>query len=70
MQGERSGTMSKGTPTRPIRVALGLWDRFGEATERVGTDRSTALRAFMAWYIGEEGAKLPKRPGPIIRGDQ
>ena len=50
------------TPTRPIRVDLELWARFGEATERQGTDRSVVLREFMAWYARDDGAKLPKRP--------
>jgi hypothetical protein len=55
------------TPTRPIRVDLGLWDRFGEATAAADTDRSTALRGFMAWYAREPGARMPKRPGESAR---
>lgn len=50
------------TPTRPIRVPLDLWARFGEAATRAGTDRSAVLRDFMRWYAREPGAKLPKRP--------
>lgn len=52
------------TPTRPIRVDLGLWDRFGWAAGAAGYDRSTVLREFMAWYVREPGAKMPRRPEP------
>ena len=50
------------TPTRPIRVDPALWVRFGRAAERAGTDRSSLLRAFMAWYARDVGAALPRRP--------
>jgi hypothetical protein len=50
------------TPTRPIRVDPELWERFGAATEAAGTDRSSVLRAFMAWYCRDPGAKMPRRP--------
>lgn len=50
------------TPTRPIRVPLDLWGRFGEATKRQGTDRSAILRDFMRWYAHDDGAKMPRRP--------
>lgn len=50
------------TPTRPIRVDASLWDDFGKAATASGTDRSAALRAFMAWYARRPGAKLPTRP--------
>lgn len=50
------------TPTRPIRVDLGMWASFGIATKAMGEDRSSALRAFMAWYMSEPGAELPERP--------
>ena len=50
------------TPTRPIRVPLDLWERFGEAAKQNKLDRSTVLRDFMRWYVHEVGAKMPKRP--------
>ncbi len=53
------------TPVRPIRVEGGLWDEFGQATTAGGTDRSAALRAFMAWYARRPGAKLPARPAAL-----
>ncbi|MGQ4353182.1 GIY-YIG nuclease family protein [Streptomyces drozdowiczii] len=56
-----SGTTGK-TPTRPIRVDLGMWAEFGAATQAMGTDRSAALRAFMAWYVNRPSAPLPVRP--------
>lgn len=50
------------TPTRPIRIDLDLWDRFGHATEQMGTDRSAYLREVIRWVLREPGAKMPKRP--------
>lgn len=53
------------TPVRPIRVEAGLWDDFGKAATASDTDRSAALRAFMAWYARRPGAKLPVRPAVV-----
>ena len=53
------------TPTRPIRVDVALWNDFGQATTASDTDRSAALRAFMAWYARRPGAKLPARPAVV-----
>jgi hypothetical protein len=53
------------TPVRPIRVEAGLWDDFGKAAAASDTDRSAALRAFMAWYARRPGAKLPERPAAV-----
>ena len=36
--------------------------RFGEAAKAQGTDRSALVRAFVAWYMREQGAELPRRP--------
>jgi hypothetical protein len=47
------------TPTRPIRIDLDLWERFGAVAQ---PDRSTVLREFIRWYVGEPGTKAPKRP--------
>lgn len=58
------------TPTRPIRVDLELWARFGDATKRQDTDRSAALREFMAWYARDPGAKMPKRPDVASDGNE
>lgn len=38
-----------------------LWERFGETVGK--TNRAGMLRAFVAWYMREPGAKLPRRPG-------
>lgn len=54
---------------RGIRVDDDLWDAFGKAVAAAGGDRSYLLRELMRWYVREEGAKLPKRPEPIIRSD-
>jgi len=50
------------TPARPIRIEGDLWEAFGAACEAVGLDRSAAVRAFMAWFARQPGAKMPKRP--------
>lgn len=53
------------TPVRPIRVDAELWEDFGKAATASATDRSAALRAFMAWYARRPGAKLPIRPAAV-----
>lgn len=54
---------TEGTARQTVRIDSDLWARFGDATERAEppTDRSTALRDFVKWYLRERGAKLPKR---------
>lgn len=50
----------KHTPHRPMRVPQGRWDAFGAL---VGVrQRTRIVNEFIAWYVGEPGAKLPKRP--------
>jgi predicted transcriptional regulator len=55
-------TSSKITPTRPIRVDLDLWAKFGKIADQLDTDRSALIRDFIRWMVREPGAKLPKRP--------
>ena len=51
------------TPLRTVRVDDDLWLPFGDAVEGQGEpDRSAVLRQFIAWYLREPGAKMPKRP--------
>lgn len=45
-----------------LRLPADLWEAFGQAAQRAGVDRSTLLRAFIAWYARKDGAKLPRRP--------
>ncbi|WP_157253155.1 hypothetical protein [Nonomuraea typhae] len=50
---------------RRFRTTDDLWKRFGEAVERSDdpeADMSKVLRAFVRWYVGDPGAKLPERP--------
>ena len=48
------------TPHRPIRVPTARWNAFGAL---VGLrNRAAVVNAFIAWYIGEPGAKLPRPP--------
>lgn len=50
------------TPHRPIRVSDARWAAFGAL---VGDrNRAEVVRQFIAWYVGEKGAKLPARPKP------
>ncbi|MEV4181664.1 hypothetical protein AB0J28_09475 [Streptosporangium canum] len=50
------------TRHRPIRVDDDLWVAFGRLVgER---NRSAVIRDFIRWYVGERGAKAPKRPTP------
>ena len=51
------------TPHRMVRIADGRWDRFGLLAGV--RERSRVINEFVAWYVGEEGAKLPKRPKPV-----
>lgn len=52
----------RGTPHAAIRMPEDVWRRFGEAAKAQGTDRSALVRAFVAWYMREQGAELPRRP--------
>lgn len=52
----------RGTTRRVIRVGDGLWERFGQASQEAGMDRTAAIRAFMLWFTGYPGAELPAKP--------
>lgn len=55
------------TEVRRFRTTDDLWESFGEAVRRCPdpeADMSKVLRAFVRWYVGEPGAKLPERPDP------
>lgn len=50
------------TPHRPMRVPQGRWDAFGAL---VGIrNRTRVVNEFIAWYVGEPDAKMPRRPKP------
>lgn len=57
-----NGVTSKGTDRKTLRADTPLWERFGAAVERLGTDRSAWLRDAMRWCVGEPGAEMPQRP--------
>jgi hypothetical protein len=48
------------TPRRQIALSGDLWDRLGLLVGDRG--RSEVIRALVAWYLREPGAKLPERP--------
>jgi hypothetical protein len=55
------------TPHRMVRISDAHWSRFGQL---VGVrERSRVIKEFVAWYVGEPGAKLPRRPKPVDNGD-
>ncbi len=51
------------TPHRMVRISDDRWDRFGLLAGL--RERSRVINEFVAWYNGEPGAKLPKRPKPV-----
>jgi len=61
--GYMSTRSGRGTPRQTLRVPEALWIRFGAAAARAETDRSALVRALIAWYVREPGARLPERPG-------
>jgi hypothetical protein len=50
------------TPNHSIRVPKERWDKAAEKAEKAGTDRTKVTNDLLAWYVKEDGAKLPKRP--------
>ena len=60
---------AKGTSIQNIRVDRELWADAKAAAEEQGTDRSAVVRAFLEWYVGRPGARLPERPGGDNRAD-
>lgn len=46
------------------QVADEEWADFETAAAETNTDRSALVAAFIRWYIGRPGAKLPQRPEP------
>lgn len=57
----RAGRSTGRMAMRQVRIPPPLWREFGQA---VGDDnRSAVLRDFMRWFVGEPGARKPRRPG-------
>lgn len=51
-------------PVRGVRIPDTRWDKFGNATNTMGTTKSEVINDFVAWYVHEHGAKRPTRPEP------
>jgi antitoxin component of RelBE/YafQ-DinJ toxin-antitoxin module len=49
------------TANRTIRIDETLWANAGAVAKAHGTDRATVIKAFLRWYIAEDGAELPDR---------
>lgn len=54
---------TRGTNLQNIRIDRTLWTEAGAAANQQGTDRSAVIRAFLEWYVGRPGARIPERPG-------
>lgn len=54
------------TPISRFRIDADEWRNFGEAVPE-GSDRSSVLRQFVAWYLGRPDAELPTRPEKTSR---
>jgi hypothetical protein len=52
-------TDSAKTPTRPIRIPHEDWEDFGVLCASSGTNRSKAIREYIAWCL--ERPSAPKR---------
>ena len=57
------GVTTRGTNLQNIRIDRTLWTEAGAAANQRGTDRSAVIRAFLEWYVGRPGARIPERPG-------
>lgn len=54
---------SRGSRQRRFRLEDDAeWWAFEAAARRQGTDRSSLLRDFIAYYLRRPGAKMPRRP--------
>lgn len=38
------------------------WEKLDRKAKAAGSTRTKAINDMAAWYVNEEGAKLPKRP--------
>lgn len=60
------GVTSKGSRQRKFRLEDDAeWWAFEAAARRQGTDRSSLLRDFIAYYLRRPGAKMPRRPDAV-----
>lgn len=59
---------TKGNPTLQIRMDEASLTRFEAAAHNAGTDRADLARRILAWWTGEDGVELPKRPPRTERG--
>lgn len=53
---------TEGRPKLTVRLDPDERARFVAAAEAAGIDGAKAIRAFIAWFVRERGAKLPGRP--------
>lgn len=48
-------------PVRSVRMPEERWEALGKKAKDAGTDRAKVVNDLVAWYVGEDGAKLPER---------
>lgn len=52
------------TPTHGVRIPDERWEAMERKAKAAGSTRTKAINDLAAWYVNEDGAKLPKRPDP------
>ncbi|PXY27423.1 hypothetical protein [Prauserella muralis] len=55
---------TQGNPKLTVRIDEHTRARFVAAAYNAGTTGSELVTAFIRWYLGEDGAELPRRPEP------
>lgn len=59
---------TRGNPRRAFRLEDDdQWERFGKATEALGSDRSEVLRDFVDWFVDQPDRVTYKRRKPPRR---
>jgi len=53
---------------RPIRITNAVWDDFGLVAEVLKEERSTLIRNFVRWSIGDDTVRPPQRPDVMPEG--
>jgi predicted DNA-binding protein len=61
-----TGRSGRGTARQTIRLDEDLWERFDEATKRLGTDRSSWIRDAVRWCVGETDVSPPEQPSERV----
>lgn len=66
---ERRNPPQRRHPQHTFAADADRWERFGEACDRLGTNRSAHLNWFLAWVTREDGVTRPSRPAADDHAD-